>query len=71
MLELPVADAIERITGGRGETLNNFEKEEYLSRVAANFATMEMPGLVRIDARQDPEKLVATAMKHVEQRMKL
>ena len=32
---------------------------------------MEMPGLVRIDARQDPEKLVATAMKHVEQRMKL
>ncbi len=66
LLELPVSDAMARITGGRGDTLNNFEEEEYLSKVAANFASIEMPGLVRIDARQPPDQLVATAMEHIE-----
>ena len=41
---------IERITKGRGETLNDFEQEATLQKVAAIFDNMELPYIKRINA---------------------
>ena len=46
----PIQTGIQRITEGRGETLNDFEKEEYLQKVAAQFQQMELPYIRRVDA---------------------
>ncbi|MEN8190277.1 MAG: dTMP kinase [Thermodesulfobacteriota bacterium] len=49
-LTAPIATGIERITSGRGETLNDFEQEESLTRVAELFDQMAFPYIRRIDA---------------------
>ncbi len=66
LLELPVEQAIERITGGRGERLNSFEKEEYLRKVATNFNSLKDEYIVRMDASRPPDELVQQAMRHIE-----
>ncbi len=66
LLELPVYAAVERITGNRGEALNNFEKEEYLGRVAENFRAMNDPFIIRLDASVSQEELIDAAMRHIE-----
>jgi len=46
----PIHTGVQRITEGRGETLNDFEKEDYLQKVAAQFEQMKLPYIRRIDA---------------------
>ncbi len=46
----PVQTGVKRITENRGETLNDFEKEEYLQKVAAQFEEMDFPWIKRVDA---------------------
>jgi len=41
---------IERITTGRGDSLNDFEQEASLQKVAAIFDNLELPYIQRIDA---------------------
>jgi len=41
---------IERITKGRGDTLNDFEQEATLQKVAAIFDSLELPYIKRINA---------------------
>jgi len=41
---------IERITKGRGDTLNDFEQEAALQKVAAVFDSLELPYIKRINA---------------------
>ncbi|MFH2123644.1 MAG: dTMP kinase [Pseudomonadota bacterium] len=46
----PPKIGIERITTGRGETLNDFEQETSLQKVAAIFDSLDLPYIQRIDA---------------------
>ena len=46
----PVQTGVKRITENRGETLNDFEKEDYLQKVAAQFEKMTFPWIKRVDA---------------------
>jgi len=46
----PPKIGIERITTGRGDTLNDFEKETTLQKVAAIFDSLRLPYIQRIDA---------------------
>ncbi len=53
---------LQRITTGRGETLNNFEQREFQEKVAAIFAAIKRPYIVNIDASgpiKDVHRLVA------------
>jgi len=52
---------MQRITAGRGETLNNFEQREFLEKVAAIFSTIKRPYIFNVDAsgaREDVHRLV-------------
>lgn len=55
LFEAPVALGIDRIIASRGERLNDFEKVEGLTRVAAIFAALDLPWIRRIDAAQPIE----------------
>jgi dTMP kinase len=46
----PIQTGVQRITEGRCEKLNDFEKEEYLQKVAAQFEQMTLPYIRRVDA---------------------
>lgn len=50
LFHAPVQTGVKRITENRGETLNDFEKEEYLQKVALQFEQMNFPFIHRIDA---------------------
>ncbi len=50
LLELPVDEALRRITEGRGEGPNDFERRDGLLRVARVLAVIDRPYLVRIAA---------------------
>lgn len=47
---VPPKIGIERITAGRGDTLNDFEQEATLQKVAAIFDGLKLPYIQRIDA---------------------
>jgi len=55
LFEAPVTLGIERITGGRGDRLNDFEKVDNLIRVSEIFASLDLPYIRRIDASQSIE----------------
>lgn len=46
----PITTSSERITGGRGELLNDFEQLENLEQVAAIFKSLTMPFIEKINA---------------------
>lgn len=58
-LEMPAALARRRIEGGRKESCNLFEREEYLEKVGAIFGAMADPQLVHIDAAKDADDVFA------------
>ncbi len=66
LLELPPAEAVRRITFHRGDELNNFEKEEYLQKVAENFKAMHDECIVRLDAALSRDELLKQAMQYLE-----
>lgn len=55
LLQAPLEIGMERITSGRGDTLNNFEQREFLEKVAAIFAAINRPYIRRIDASDSIE----------------
>ena len=50
LLTLPVGEGVARIRDLRGETLNDFEQQEQLEKVAARFASFPHDCIVRIQA---------------------
>ena len=50
LFSAPPRLGIERITKGRGDTLNDFEQEATLQKVAAVFDSLELPYIKRINA---------------------
>lgn len=57
LFHAPIATGVQRITEGRGEILNDFEKEEYLQKVAMQFERMDLPYIKRIDAARTVEAI--------------
>ena len=57
LFQAPIETGIQRITEGRGETLNDFEKEEYLQKVAEQFEQMQFPYIKRINAARNIETI--------------
>jgi len=60
--------SFQRITTGRGETLNNFEQREFLEKVAAIFSTINRPYIRNIDASgtiDDVHRLVVGHVMHL------
>lgn len=50
LFHAPLPVSIDRITTGRGDTLNRFEQREFLEKVAAIFAAIDHPTIRRIEA---------------------
>jgi dTMP kinase len=67
LFHAPIATGIRRITEGRGEKLNDFEKEEYLQKVAEQFNQMTYSFIRRIDATRDIETIHTEVVEHVTQ----
>jgi len=53
----PVETSARRITEGRGEQLNDFEKKEYLIQVANQFERINLPYIQRINADRSIEAI--------------
>ncbi len=53
LFHAPIDTGVQRITEGRGDTLNDFEKKDYLLKVADQFDQMQFPFITRVDATQD------------------
>lgn len=65
MLEAPVSLGVHRVQKLRGETLNDFEQEETLARVAAIFAELNSPNIRRIDGTGEAGAVHALVMEKV------
>ena len=59
LLELDTDAALERIAARAGTAERAFERASVLEAVAAVFATLERPYLVRVDARGDEDEVAA------------
>ena len=57
LFTVPVETGVQRITEGRGEQLNDFEKEAYLEKVADQFQQLDLPYIRRIDASESIESI--------------
>jgi dTMP kinase len=65
LLTLTPAESVHRIKTLRGESLNDFEREDVLAKVAAVFAGFEMSYIARIDASSSPGGVQAEIVAHV------
>lgn len=65
LFQVPLETGFKRITSGRGDELNDFEREDSLARVAAIFATIERPYIQLIDASGSIEDVHHMVLKHV------
>ena len=65
MLEAPVSLGVHRVQKLRGESLNDFEQEETLARVARIFAELKDSNIRRIDGTGDAGAVHALVMKNV------
>jgi dTMP kinase len=57
---------LKRITEGRGETPNSFEQAEFLSRVAAIYATFDAPYIRTIDTQRPVDEVQRAVIAEVE-----
>ena len=61
LVDAPVGTGLVRIRS-RGDTANAFEQEAALERTAAIFASVELPGLHRIDGREPSDRVLSRAL---------
>ena len=66
LFHAPIQTGVKRITQGRGEELNDFEKEDYLRQVAAMFSQMDLPCIQRIDAARSIEAIRCDILERVQ-----
>jgi dTMP kinase len=67
IIDLPPAQAVQRIQHGRGEALNAFEHEDYLGRVADVFRQLKMPYIRRVDGSLSVQEVQRQIMAAVEE----
>jgi dTMP kinase len=65
ILDLPVEEALRRITHKRGDQPNAYEGAEYLARVREIFQTLRHPNLLRLDARQSCAQMVGAIVERL------
>lgn len=65
ILELPVAEALVRITRKRGSTPDHFEGADYLCAVDRIFKAIDHPNVLRLDARQTTDEMVAAIVSKI------
>jgi dTMP kinase len=65
ILELPLDEALERITRERGEEPNEFEKREHLEQCSRIFDSIRHPNLMRMDSRLPVEELVRQVVQRI------
>lgn len=65
MLEAPVSLGVRRVRELRGESLNDFEQEESLAKVAAIFAGLKEANIRRIDGSGSAEAVHAQVMENL------
>lgn len=65
ILELPVAEALVRITRKRGSTPDHFEGADYLRAVDRIFKSIDHPNVLRLDARQTTDEMVAAIVSKI------
>lgn len=66
LFHAPISTGVDRITRGRGEELNDFEKTDYLQRVATLFSQMRLPFIQRIDAARTIEEVRRDVLNRVQ-----
>lgn len=71
LLTMSPQHSIQRIKELRGDTLNDFEQQEQLEKVAVLFAHFTQPEIVRIDALGSIDDVHEQILKEVEQRTSL
>lgn len=59
LLDLPVDEALDRVTAKRGSTPDHFEGAEYLEKVREIFLSLRRDQLIRINARETTEEMAA------------
>lgn len=57
LFQVPLEMGLNRITSGRGDTLNDFEQQESLEKVAVIFASLKRPYIRPIDATGSIEEV--------------
>lgn len=67
LLTLTPAESVDRIRNLRGESLNDFEQEDVLTRVAAIFAGFKMSYIAKVDAAVSPDKVHQEIVARVEE----
>lgn len=65
LFRAPLTMGINRITSGRGETPNDFEKQEYLTKVASIFDSLDYPFITPVDASKSIEEVHEQVLNHV------
>lgn len=66
LFHVSIQTGIKRITENRGDSLNDFEHEEYLQKVAAQFEQMDFPYIKRIDAGRSIETIHQDVLNQVQ-----
>lgn len=67
LFQLSTQESVERITLGRGESLNDFEQEESLAKVAKIFDSLTFPYIRKIKAEQSINELHKHILEQVEE----
>ena len=57
LFHAPIETGVSRITESRGDTLNDFEKEDYLLKVKKQFEKLDLPCIRRVDANRSIEAI--------------
>jgi dTMP kinase len=65
LFHAPLDTGSKRITEGRGDPLNDFEKIEYLQKVATIFDSLSLPYIHRICAQGSIEDIHTKVLSHV------
>lgn len=65
LLYAPITTGATRITENRGETLNDFEQEDYLQKVQKQFDQMTFPFIKKVDANRSIEAVHHDVLRHV------
>lgn len=65
LLDLPVEDALHRITAKRGSTPDHFEGAQYLEEVRRIFCQINHPNLLTLDARKTTDEMLGAILERM------
>lgn len=69
-ISIPVEMSAKRIIHSRNDSINLFEKEEYLKKVKNIFDTIKNDEIIRIDGTREPDVVFNDVFTHIKSRLK-